>query len=249
MVRIVLPDVHIPFQDKTVVNAWLTHAQQLKPDAVDIIGDVIDAYPLSDFNKNPERKHSVQREIDDAVRLLDDIRSAVGNKTEIHYSEGNHEERLRRLLWGRCSALAGIRNLTMPELMGLEKRKIQWHSEGKPYCVNGIWFLHGEIIRKHSGATARATADRVDGGVIMGHSHRMGWCPTTSALRCRDAWEVGHVSDFRKLEYVSGVPQWQQGWAVVHFGHGWTDVSFVRVYRRPGRHGTSFVYQGKELNL
>lgn len=244
-----LSDCHIPFHDRHVVDRWLQHANTLKPDAIDIIGDTIDAYPLSRFDKNPERRATLQDELDQCSVLLDGIRAAVHKGTEIHYTEGNHEQRLRRLLWGKCSEFAGIRNLTMPELLQLPKRGVVWHSIDEPYQLPGstTWVTHGDIVRKHSGATARAKSDRIESSVICGHSHRMGWCPTTSWTGCRDAWEVGHVCDPRKLEYVSGPPQWQQGWAVVYVGNGWTDVSFVRVVRKPGRHGTDFVFQGKSL--
>lgn len=245
--RLVLPDLHIPYHDKAALKKWLWHASELKPDGVDIIGDLIDCYSLSRFNKNPERKALLQDELDKAKGFLLELRQTVGKNCDIRYSEGNHEERLRRILWSTARELAGLRGLSVPELLDLSKLGIRWYRMGAPYTIGDLTFMHGDTVRKHSGATARTTSDKVGGSIVLGHCHRMGWSPTTTWSIPRNAWEVGHLADYRQLEYVSGVPNWQSGWAVVSIGRGWHDVQFVRVIRRPGRHGTSFIYQGKEL--
>jgi hypothetical protein len=60
------------------------------------------------------------------------------------------------------------------------------------------------------------------------------------------AFEVGHMSDYRKLDYVRTAPNWQQGWAVVDFpACGGFFVSFVHVHTT-GRKRT-LVYKGTEL--
>lgn len=246
-VRLVLPDLHVPYEDKHCTQRWLQHAAELRPDGVDIIGDLIDAYSLSRFDKNPGRKENLQDELDQAKQFLGLLRKTVGPKCDIRYSEGNHEQRLTRLLWSNCRALSGLRNLSMPDLLGLSDLGIRWYPMGAPYRIGSLTFMHGDTIRKHGGATARTTSDKVGGSVILGHCHRMGWCPTTSWMGTRDAYEVGHLADYRQLEYVSGVPQWQQGWAVATIGKGWHDIQFVRVIRKPGRHGTKFIYKGEEL--
>lgn len=245
--RIVLPDLHIPYNDKHCTDKWLDHAESLQPDGVDIIGDLIDCYSLSRFDKNPVRRGSLQDELDQAHEFLVELRTRVGKKCNIRYSEGNHEQRLTRLLWSDCKAFAGLRNLSMPDLLGLNDLGIRWYPMGSPYRIGTLTFMHGDTIRKHGGSTARTTSDKVGSSVILGHCHRMGWCPTTSWSGVRDAYEVGHLSDYRQLEYVQGVPQWQAGWATVTIGEGWHDVQFVRVVRKPGRHGTKFIYKGEEL--
>lgn len=251
MVRLVLPDVHFPFHDKRALDKWLGHASDLKPDAVDIIGDLIDCYPLSRFDKNPERRQVLQDELDMATEFLTELRKTVPRKTVIRYSEGNHEQRLRRLLWGPCKQFVGLRGLTIPTLLDLDKLRIGWHPIGRPYRVPTggmpLWFTHGEIIRKHAGATARATSDRMDESVIIGHTHRQGWVPTTGWAGCRHAVECGHLTDYKQLEYVSGTPNWQKGWATVSVGKGWIDTNFVTVVHRPGGHGTHYVYKGETL--
>ena len=245
-VRLAVPDLHFPFVDKAAVARCLKHVAEVQPSGVDLIGDGIDAYPASRFDKNPARKHTLQDELDDYREFLEQLREAAP-AADIKYSEGNHESRIKRMLWGNAKAFAGLRNLAIPELLKLSDLHISYHETGKPYRIGNMWYMHGEVIRKHGGSTARTTADRVNGSVIVGHSHRMGWVPTASWTGNRDAYEIGHLSDWRKLDYVSGPPQWQSGWAVAYISEKWHDVSFVKAVHHPGRHGTSYIFQGRSI--
>lgn len=245
--RVVLSDLHIPYHDQRVLDRWLDFVKEEKPDGVDIIGDLIDAYSISRFDKNPSRKSSLQEEIDQAHDFLKELVHVSPKGCDVRYSEGNHEDRLRKILWGKAKELATLRNLTIPELMGLRELGIKYHDAENPYRIGDLWYVHGDVIRPLAGCSAREVSDRIGGSVIMGHSHRMGYCPMTRWSGIQHAYEVGHMTDFRQLDYVHVSAPWQQGWAVVDFGKGWHDVSFVRVYRRPGRHGTAYIHKGKEI--
>ncbi|KKL49175.1 hypothetical protein LCGC14_2318150 [marine sediment metagenome] len=228
--RIVLPDVHIPFQDDPLLMVWLNQVRELKPDGIDILGDLLDCYTLSIFDKNPARKGTLQDELDMVQEFLNLLCGRVGMNCDIRYSEGNHEERLRKVLWRKCPEFAGLRNFTIPELLGLKKLGIKWHSIQNPYCIGGLWFTHGDLLRAQAGASARAKADAIRGSVIVGHSHRTGWSPRTTWSGIEDAYDAGHLSDYTQLDYVRSVPNWQQGWAVVEYPpEGGHCVSFARI--------------------
>lgn len=232
--RLVMPDVHIPFQDNHLVGAWMDFAAELKPDAVDIIGDLWDAYPLSRFDKNPLRKGSLQGELDGARGLLVQLRKVVGTGCEVRYSEGNHENRLKRLLWGKSKEFADLRNLSIPKLLNLGALGIRYYLPESPYRIGKLWFLHGDVSRKSNfsksagGRAADAIARSVGGSVIMGHTHQMGHTMFRSWERELEGYEVGCMCQF-DLEYVVGCPPWQQGWAVVNtFPGGNFSVEFIR---------------------
>lgn len=247
-VRLVLPDVHFPFHDSELVRKWLEHLGELKPNGVDIIGDLIDCYSLSRFDKNPARKADLQVELDLARSFLEAIRQIGGQGCDIRYSEGNHEDRLRKLLWGKSPQLVSLRDLTIPQMLGLKKLNIKWHPTQKPYQIWGVWYTHGDILRTSAGMSARAKADMIHGSVIMGHCHRMGWSPRTVWTGVEDAYEVGYLADHTQLDYVrSGTPNWQQGWAVVEYPpEGGHQVSFATVHTRFS--GKKFVYyKGEKL--
>ncbi len=235
--RIVLPDLHLPFHDKKLLDLWLYRLSEGKDskftpwDGVDIIGDFIDCYTLSRFDTNPQRKNTFQMEVDMGRAVLAKIREIVPN-ADIRYSEGNHEDRLRKILWGKCSALAHMRNLTIPNILGLANLGIKWHSTQNPYQIGDLWYTHGDLLRKHAGQSARAKSEAMNGAVLIGHCHRMGWSPLTTHTGVLDAYEVGHMADRTKLDYVRSIFNWQSGWAEVHFEESLHWVNFYRVVDR-----------------
>jgi hypothetical protein len=243
--RLVLPDVHIPFHDPELVMRWLDHARALKPDGVDILGDLMDCYTLSRFDRDPTRKADLSSEIDLTRTFLESLRAIVGPKCDIRYSEGNHEDRLRKAVWKRAPELADMVK-SVPERLGLKDLGIKWHSAQDPYQIRDLWYSHGDILRSHAGMSARAKADQIHGSVIIGHTHRMGWSPRTTWSQVEHAFEVGHLSDYRQLDYVRTAPNWQQGWVVVEFPTcGGFFVNFVHVHTT-GRKRV-LIYKGTEL--
>ena len=233
--RIVLPDVHIPFQDKPLLNVWLRHAANLQPDGVDILGDVIDAFQLSRFDKNPARKHTIQDEADMAHAFLSQVRDAVGPTCDLRYSEGNHENRLTRTLWGKARELEPIRNLRIPQLLGLDKLGVVYHPSSLPYQLGGLTVIHGDVARKsnwsnaYGGSAAQAVCKVKHVNILMGHTHQMGHVCYRSWEKQIEGWECGCLCRF-DMDYLVGTPQWQQGWAVIKLlPRNLFDISFVRV--------------------
>lgn len=247
MKRIVLPDVHIPFHDEALVKAWMDFVICEQPDGIDIIGDVMDCYTLSDFNKNPRRKVSFAEEVKLTKGLMYDIRAAAGHECDIHYSEGNHEYRLERMLWGNSKELADLKELKMPQLLDLAGPHIQWHNASEPYKIRDLWYTHGNIIRIHAGMTANAMSQKVEGPVLIGHTHRMGYSPTTAWTGLRGGYEAGHLCNYRELDWVKSPPNWQQGWAVVHFlPQGHHQVEFVEM-RNISKRRRILMYRGEAI--
>lgn len=253
--RLILPDVHFPFQDPALLDAWLNHLDDLRPalTGIDILGDLMDAYTLSRFDKNPDRKTNIQIEVDEASDFLSEVRRRAGRKCDIRYSEGNHENRLRRTLWGRAPYLAPIRNLTIPALLRLKDHKIDYYTPEAPYRIGNLWILHGDIVRKSNwassfgGVCARTVASRVNGNVIMAHTHHMSYVSNQTWSGLLEAYECGCLCHF-DLEYIIGVPPWQQGWATIEIEpSGAYDVNFVRSL--PIGRKRHLIYKGKTLAI
>lgn len=93
---IVLSDIHIPFQDVLSVETALEYADQIKPDIIVILGDLIDFYQISDFVKNP-RERDTKTEIEMTRKFLTELRRRFPS-ADIYYKEGNHEKRLERYI-------------------------------------------------------------------------------------------------------------------------------------------------------
>jgi hypothetical protein len=99
--------------------------KDVKPDTIINLGDCADCYAISAYDKDPARVHGLQDEIDMVRAHLHQV-AQLAPEAQRYYLEGNHEDRLRRLIWtlpGTASELARLRSfqqaMTWPSLLGL----------------------------------------------------------------------------------------------------------------------------------
>jgi predicted phosphodiesterase len=176
-------DSHFPFQDDEVLSIVQAIAEDMQPDYMVHKGDLLDARELSRFDKDPNRKESLQDEIDQARAHLATMRLASPNSTFI-LLEGNHEDRLRRTLWnldGPAATLGQLtafkRAMTWPSLLGLEEMGIEFVAYGeqsKRDILPKFITKHGSVVRSASGATASAEQRKYNKSGSSGHTHRLG---------------------------------------------------------------------------
>ena len=170
----VLNDTHNPFQDQRVLREVELFLSELQPDLVVYPGDMGDFYLLSKFDKNPNRADSLQSDLNSTAQLFKRHRALLPN-TRMIFELGNHEDRLRRFLWSGSPALASLDCLTVEGLYGLKDSGVECidYAEGVLFNKN-LMVTHGELIRAHSGYTAKGMSDKHGGSGIHGHSHRGG---------------------------------------------------------------------------
>ena len=208
----VLSDAHIPHHSATLLAKAFDVCRGA--DHIVIIGDWIDAYTVSDFAKDPQRKESLQDEIDLAVRYLKDLRFQNPN-ARIDFIEGNHEERLKRYILKRAPAFSGLKEMSIKSLLKLDELQINHHPRAG-FKMYGFRFKHGDYVRSKAGATAHQemTAHRCSG--ISGHTHRLGKASATDKEGFITTWvEVGCLCDISKADYISA-PDWQAGMCQLH---------------------------------
>jgi len=209
--NLIINDLHIPFQDKVAVELVLDFTAKKKPHRVIIDGDGIDFYELSRFDKNPNRKTNLQWEIDEMRGFLIRLRNILP-KAEIVYIEGNHEARLRKYLWRKGAEIASLRCLDFKELLGLKSLNINYYEEG--YWLGKLYIYHGTLIRKDSGATAKAEFMKNGCSGISGHCHRDGKFGVRNQGGLFGWWENGCLCDLNP-EYIEGIANWVQGFTMV----------------------------------
>jgi len=219
---VVLPDVHYPFHDRKVWHGALGFIRREKPDAVGLIGDCYDFYDLSRFDKNPARLNNLPRDLGNPGEpggfqreILAALAIAAPN-AERWITAGNHEARLRKYLWHHAPAFSGFKTLTVPALYQTEHYGFTYHEEGTMVRLGKLRALHGHIVRKWSGMSAKAHFERHGTSILHGHSHRMGAFFKRDVKGIHGAWEIGCLCDLQP-EYLP-FPDWQQGWAVVTVG-------------------------------
>ncbi len=226
--HVVLSDQHIPFQDPVIERLSLEFLRDQQPDVIHLLGDIMDFYTLSRFDKDPTRILSLAEDIDNGLSYFTLLRDACP-RAIIKYSEGNHESRLQRYLWSKAPELSSLPALQMPELLRLKDFDISWVSARKPYKHGRLLYTHGDIVRRWSGASAKAHYEKFGCSVIHGHTHRQGSFFTRSYSDTYAAFENGCLCTLEPEYMVS--PDWQNGWSVVWYApNGNFQVEQVSVF-------------------
>lgn len=208
-----IPDTHAPFHD---ARAFATVVAALRGWGVEhlfILGDFVDCYTASEYDKSPARINTLETEIDCANELLDELDSI---KTLVRrvYIEGNHEYRLHRLLMGPASSLFGL--VAMRDLLRLKDRGYEWVD----YRTHTTC---GKVIVTHDVGPAGKSAlfqsmSAVQHPIVIGHTHRMGTHYEGSALGDRHvAASFGWLGDPEQIDYQAKVKakrDWQTGFGI-----------------------------------
>ncbi len=217
--EIIFNDVHVPEHDRKAWNLLLAVIERVAPNIVTCLGDMLDCYTISRFEKDPMRKHRLSHEIAQAGRMLAEVQEAAPSYAQLIFHGGNHEDRLRKYVWGRCPDLACLPELSWPALLHLNKDRWTYIPYETPFKIGPLWHHHGDVIRQKAGYTARALMEKVGGNVILGHTHRLAHIHRTTWTDHAEAWENGCLCNLQ-ANYMSGTPDWQQGFCVVTYAKG-----------------------------
>lgn len=211
-------DIHAPFQDNQAIRALIAFGKEFKPDRIVFMGDVVDFYSVSSFDKDPIRALQLQEEIDVAVGILKVFRKEFPD-VKMDFIRGNHERRLQKYIWKKAPALTNMRDLTVQAQLQLDVMDITYHKTGR-MILRGIVVKHGDIVRKHSSYTAKGELEDTGISGVSAHTHRMGLhCHTNRGGR-HFWYEVGCLCKMN-AEYMEGkMPNWQQGFAAGYFKKG-----------------------------
>lgn len=235
---LVYGDVHIPDQDEPTLEIVRHIAQTLQPEVLLCVGDLIDAYPISRFDHDPHRIENLQDEIDLARIHLAQMRSVAPNARFI-LLEGNHEDRLRRAIWGMVGEASALNKLTRfreamtwPSLLGLDELHIEFYEYGKQSKADILpkWICkHGDVVRQYSAYTARGEMERYNSSGSSGHTHRLGEYHRRDRNGAHVWVETGCCCSLNP-EYAAD-PNWQNGCVVLTFDNdtGAVGVETIKV--------------------
>jgi hypothetical protein len=225
LTAVVFGDTHFPFQDDRALRAVLSIIRAVKPQVVVHLGDLLDSWQLSRFDKDPARRDSLQENIKEAREFLAAVRRAAP-KAECTLLEGNHEDRLRRAIWQARGTQREIVSLddvreaaAWPSLLKLKSMSWDW----VPYMEQAhrpvlpkIITKHGTVVSRWSGVTAKTEWMRYGKSGISGHTHRAG------IFYHRDhngqaVWiEAGCTCSLTNVQYGSDF-DWQQACVLLHW--------------------------------
>lgn len=165
---LLIPDLHAPFHCEKAWALLLRAARVLKPDTIVVLGDFADFVSVSAHDKNPSRLSSLESEIAVVKEKLDELVELQA--TRIVYISGNHEFRYERYLMSKAPALWGM--MTLPEVLGLAERGIEWVPYMRSIKIGSVTFTH-DVGEAGVYAIKRAR-DAAEGNIVIGHVHSMG---------------------------------------------------------------------------
>lgn len=235
---VVLGDTHSPYQDNEVVEGVEHFLGEIKPDYLFYNGDLNDFYQVSDFSKDPARLAYLQDDIDVTTSMFKRHRDLLP-EAKLVFIEGTHENRWFKYLQDKAPAVSKLRGSSIPALYNLKGLGIEHALFERGVLVNQTFLIiHGDIVSKHSGATAKAHYEKNGGSGICNHTHRLGSFFHRSRFGTFGWWENGCLCQLNPDWVIN--PNWQQGFSVISF----EDTGRFFVEQVPIIDGR-FIYGGK----
>jgi len=210
---LVMADTHIPYHKPEAIKIMVTYAKEAGCNGIIILGDFIDCYQLSRFEKSPKMR-SFPDEVKVAQQILDYLSYELKPKTFI-YKLGNHEERLEHYIYRHAPALFGIEGLTWSEL--IDRPKITIVKDKRPITCGRLFLIHGHEYSKNMLSPvnpARGIFLRGHECAICAHSHvASNHSEPTFAERIISCWSIGCSCDLHPT--YCPMSRWTQGFGVL----------------------------------
>jgi hypothetical protein len=179
-----------PFHDRNALSVALALAQDLQPDDIIFLGDLLDLPDWSNkFITDPTSFQTTQPSLIEAAWWLAMFSQAVPNSKKM-LLEGNHDERLERLLKDRLPSAYGLHSVkadgveinlgdlpmydfrTLLDLDRIGYEYIDGYPNNSIWLNNSTEILHGTAASGKPMATAVSQANRFSHNTIFGHIHR-----------------------------------------------------------------------------
>lgn len=222
---LVFGDSHVPFHDPQALELVYAILSDLKPDFLVHVGDLVDCWQISRFDKDLMRSDTLQDSIDGARTILHQL-AQIAPAAERWLLEGNHENRLQKAMWRTEGAGREVlrlekvqQTLNWPHQLGL--REIGWNfveygEQDDRQILPKMIVKHGTVVRKWSGWSAKGEWEASGRSGLSGHSHRIG------AFIHRDAngeasWLETGCTCLLKAPYGTRRFDWNQGLVVLEW--------------------------------
>lgn len=209
MTKMIISDLHIPFEDPKAINIALKIHQHCRPETVVINGDMLDFIELSTFTRDKLDDRPINQSIRDAT----DIIKKLQRYSTVIYHIGNHELRLKKYLLNNAPEIADLVNFN--DLINNNlKTKIEFvemvgRDSMAKYFKDLLLIGHFNKALKNSAYTGKALLDQYKMNVIQGHTHRLGTYYVTGAKETFIAVEGGCLCSI-KPSYTNN-PNWMNG--------------------------------------
>jgi Calcineurin-like phosphoesterase len=255
-VAVILPDPQIgyrfypdtgaydPFHDIKAMDVALQVVQDLQPDLVVWLGDLLDLAEFGKYEQEQAFTFMTQKTIQTAYEYLMLFGANTGHQVVL---EGNHDRRLQKMITANAMAAFGLKRasdvtgwpvLSVPHLCRFDDMDIEYvggYPAGEYWINDRLKCIHGLLVRSNA-STAKAVSDDERVSTIFGHIHRIETHYRTANVRggarirlahtpgclCRIDGAVPSVHGSTGLDGrpVTHYEDWQQGLTIVRYAPG-----------------------------
>jgi predicted phosphodiesterase len=241
---VIASDFHAPYQHQPSCELLYSVINEIQPDKVVLLGDVINLDLFSKYDHVPGRPDSWMTDVSEAGKILGSVAQASGG-AELLWVSGNHEERLRKYLMRHDPLLYSVLDMcSLFKLVGNDGTLKNWSYVDASeifYPELDLVLAHGNKVRGKTGTTAYSHMEYLWMSVVLGHCHRLGITRKSSGRtryyqkQAVFGVEAGCLCNY-DLDYTNGATvDWQHGFVVLTInksteGHPIVNPELVEIF-------------------
>jgi hypothetical protein len=223
---VAIGDTHSTFMDPFAWVSFCAFLKDAQPEIVLWIGDHIDGAEISRHPKVPGHTNPLQLELDMQRAMMTEARALAPRARFVLVPDNHFWDRMVSYLTQVAPGHAGLSNLRIDELLGLEALDVELAPSGS-FLAPGTdqrpaLRIHDRYIATHGTRLGAhpAHGELVGWGTsgVSGHVHRHQLAMGPTAGLAREQWMClpGGVIDEVAKYYVKGPgPAWSQGWGTI----------------------------------
>lgn len=225
----IFSDIHIPYHNIEAITVALDYCKKEKVDALLLNGDILDAFQLSRFVKDP-RKRNFAEELKIMKELIEIFKKTL--KCKVYFKYGNHSERYEHFLFTKAKELIGIEEFELENIIKSRIKDVEVIKDKRIIRLNGLNVIHGHEYTQgvfNPVNVARGLFLRAKTSALQSHSHQ------TSEHTERDmngkittTWSIGCLCELSPA--YSPLNRWNHGFAIVELSNNSFDVKNKRIY-------------------
>jgi len=212
---LILADLHIPYHDRTALVTALTHGLNEGADAIVFLGDLLDFFSLSFWEKDP-RKRNFKRERDIYRRVMETIRAHFPDKRMI-LKIGNHEERYLRYMQVKAPELLDLEEFDIDSIVCAKEFALEVVGDKRILKIGHLNLIHGHEFGRSIFSPvnpARGLYMRGKATAIAAHNHQTSeHTEPDMDGKVTACWSLGCLCDLRP-EYMP-INRWNYGFGIV----------------------------------
>jgi predicted phosphodiesterase len=210
----ILSDIHIPYHSVHAVTKAIEFCKKEKIDALLLNGDILDAYQLSRFSRDP-RKRNFAQELNMFKQLFETFEKQL--KCKIYFKLGNHSVRYQHFLFQKAGELLGVEEFEFENIIKARAKGIEIIGDKTIIRINELNVIHGHEMGQslfNPVGAARGLFLKGNASALQGHYHRSSeFSDTNMNGKVITTWSTGCLSSLHP-EFLP-INKWNWGFAVV----------------------------------